>query len=212
MRSLFTKRVEPNHRVRRLGQDRQGMELGQLQAQGQPLWSQRLLEHRHRLPRRFPLRLRWQGRPGYALGLERQQALVHPGQRRQHQRPLLLAKQILALRCHRQLHQNLGKSQHTAFTFTSTSTWNWIWTWVILFACLPYLILFARIWSTRSSWTSSRPRSPHQSRDSCHSACPWHGPLMARPCTPVTPITSSVSGKCLWLDKRPAAVHLFLHF
>jgi len=85
------------------------VELGQLQAQGQPLRPQRLPEHGDRVAGRLPLRLGWQGRTGHALGPQRQQAPVHFGQRGQHQCPVLLAEQILALRCHWQLHQNLGK-------------------------------------------------------------------------------------------------------
>ena len=109
MRPIFTERVQPNHCLGRLGQDRESVELGQLQAQGQPLRPQRLPEHGDRVAGRLPLRLGWQGRTGHALGPQRQQAPVHFGQRGQHQCPVLLAEQILALRCHWQLHQNLGK-------------------------------------------------------------------------------------------------------
>ncbi len=80
MRSLLAKRCQPDHRLGWLGPQRQGLEFGQLQAKGQPPRPQRLLEHRHCFARRFAVRFGWQRRPGHALGLKRQQALVHFGQ------------------------------------------------------------------------------------------------------------------------------------
>ena len=111
VRALLAQRGQPDHRLGRLGPHRQGVELGQLQAQGQPLRPQRLPEHGDRLAGRQLVRIGRQGRPGHALGPQRQQALVHPGQWRQHQRSLLLAQPLLAVRRHRQLHQDLGTQQ-----------------------------------------------------------------------------------------------------
>ena len=44
-----------------------GLEPDQLQAEDQPHRSHRLPQHRHHVSRRFPLRLRWQGRQGNVL-------------------------------------------------------------------------------------------------------------------------------------------------
>merc|ERR1711966_195355 len=65
---------KPIHCVWRLGQDRQGLEHVQLQAPHQPCRPLRLHQRRDRLPRRFALCIRWQGRCCHALGPERGQA------------------------------------------------------------------------------------------------------------------------------------------
>ena len=186
--SLLAQRVQPDHRLRRLGQNREGVELGQLQAQGQPLRPQRLLEHGDRLTRRFAVRFRRQRRPSHAVGLERQQTFVHIGQWRQHQRALLLAKPLLAVRCHRQLHQDLGKLLPLLPSNTLC---------VIDLIDSFFLSFFRldRTWSTRSLSTSSRLRSLSQRSALFHNASRSPGQPMVKHFTRVTQIMSFVSGK-----------------
>jgi hypothetical protein len=54
----------------RLGSHRQGLELDQLQAKVEPLRTQRLLEHRHRLTRWLALHIRRQGLQSLVVGFE----------------------------------------------------------------------------------------------------------------------------------------------
>uniref|UniRef100_A0A8D8ESZ2 (northern house mosquito) hypothetical protein n=1 Tax=Culex pipiens TaxID=7175 RepID=A0A8D8ESZ2_CULPI len=58
LRALLAKPLQPDHRVRRLGSHRQGLELGQLQAEDRPSWSQRLPQLGVRFARRFPVHVR----------------------------------------------------------------------------------------------------------------------------------------------------------
>jgi len=58
----------PHHCFLRLGQICQGLELGQLQAQDQPHWTHRILEHRNHVSRRFFVCLRWQGCQSNVVG------------------------------------------------------------------------------------------------------------------------------------------------
>mmetsp|Transcript_5688 Transcript_5688/g.13894 ORF Transcript_5688/g.13894 Transcript_5688/m.13894 type:complete len:217 (+) Transcript_5688:168-818(+) len=92
------------HRLGRLGQARQSLELGHLQAQDKPPSPHGLHQRRHRLPRRLPLRLRRQGRRRHVVGTPGRQAPLLARGQRHHPRPVLLAQPLLAVRRHKLVH------------------------------------------------------------------------------------------------------------
>ena len=60
-----------------MGQILTGLEPDQLQAEDQPYWSHRILEHRHHVSRRFPLRFRRQGLQGKETADTGQKSPIH---------------------------------------------------------------------------------------------------------------------------------------
>ncbi|KAF6997342.1 LOW QUALITY PROTEIN: hypothetical protein CFC21_013576, partial [Triticum aestivum] len=108
VRQVLPQHPAAHHRLRLLGQDRQGLEPHQLQAPLHPRRPRWLCQCRRRQPRWLALRLRRQGRRHAALGSVRGEEAVPAGSRLHHPCALLLAQPLLALRCDRGVCQDLG--------------------------------------------------------------------------------------------------------
>jgi len=91
-----------------MGQESQGMEPHQLQAEDQPSWSHWLLELCYCFPWWFIVCIRWQGWQSNVVGSQRRQTFVHSWQWRDHQCLVFQPQQILALRCCWLYYQDLG--------------------------------------------------------------------------------------------------------
>merc|ERR1711909_13038 len=87
---------------------------------GTPSHSASTLSRRMGTRTGFPPSGSLQGRKGYALGPQRWQASVHPGQHRHHQRPHLLPQQVLVVLCNWPHHQGMGPGEQESGGGTQT--------------------------------------------------------------------------------------------